>query len=163
MIKKTVQRLLGLRIAALNQEGMEHLREGRYKSAVECFDQVIAADPANPQAFFGKGRCLNKMGFFESAIAYFDRALELDPRYADAAFQKGISLVSLGRVEEGLASFDRVLTINPDSAEAWDNKAVCYQLLGDRVQAERCLEKGMQLRGESTDLKPLLGRWYSSR
>ncbi|MDD1676122.1 MAG: tetratricopeptide repeat protein [Methanomicrobiales archaeon] len=163
MFRERIEKMLGQGYIGICKTGFAYLREGRYTEALELFDQAIAANPRYTDAYMGKGKCRIKQGEHEAALQCFEQVLEMDAHNLDAAFERGLCQIRMGRIREATQSFDAVLAINPDYDLAWDNKAVCYQLLGERVKAVQCVRTGMVMRGEFQTYQPLMGKWYSSR
>lgn len=82
------------------EDGLSLLDSGFFDSAVECFDQVLRAEPRHAKAWVLKATALVGMESCEEAIECFDRALEIDPLNVQAWKGKALSLTRLGREEE---------------------------------------------------------------
>ncbi len=82
------------------EDGLSLLDSGFFGSAVECFEEVLRAEPRHTNAWVLKGTALAGMESFEEAIGCFDTALEIDPLNVQAWKGKASSLTRLGREEE---------------------------------------------------------------
>ncbi len=82
------------------EDGVSLLDSGFFDSAIECFDEVLRAEPTHAKAWILKATALAGMESYEEAIACFDRALEIDPLNVQAWKGKALSLTRLGREEE---------------------------------------------------------------
>lgn len=82
------------------EDGLSLLDSGFFDSALECFDQVLRAEPRHAKAWVLKATALVGMESCEEAIECFDRALEIDPLNVQAWRGKALSLTRLGREVE---------------------------------------------------------------
>lgn len=67
-------------VAGYLQRGIEKARLGKYKEAIEDFDQVIKFDPEHAEAYKNRGRALAALGKYKEAEKDFDKAIELKPK-----------------------------------------------------------------------------------
>jgi len=145
-IKDSLKGFIGKGSRSDYRAGILALGDGRLTTAVACFSRALEKDPDYVEAMSGMGRALVKEGKFEESLAWFDRGLAIKPDCVECLFNRGVALVYLGDVEEALATFNRVLEIDPRQSDAWDNKALCYKILGEQTNAEKCLEVSQKLR-----------------
>ena len=57
--------------------------EGNYESALEFYNNIVAAEQEAAPLFFNMGNTYYKMGTYPMAIYYYEKALKLDPSNAD--------------------------------------------------------------------------------
>jgi tetratricopeptide (TPR) repeat protein len=79
--------------------------EGRFEEAVAAADAEIAADPAEPEAYFNRGQALSGQGRYVEAAADYERALTMDAT-ASALDPEAVDdelFFALRRQAEGLA------------------------------------------------------------
>lgn len=57
--------------------------EGNYESALELYNNIVAAEQESAPLFFNMGNTYYKMGTYPMAIYYYEKALKLDPSNAD--------------------------------------------------------------------------------
>ena len=57
--------------------------EGNYESALEFYNNIVAAEQESAPLFFNMGNTYYKMGIYPMAIYYYEKALKLDPSNAD--------------------------------------------------------------------------------
>ena len=57
--------------------------EGNYESALEFYNNIVAAEQESAPLFFNMGNTYYKMGTYPMAIYYYEKALKLDPSNAD--------------------------------------------------------------------------------
>ena len=87
--------------------------EGNYESALEFYNNIVAAEQESAPLFFNMGNTYYKMGTYPMAIYYYEKALKLDPSNADVKTNLEIA---------NLAIADKIDVI-PQSfiAKGWDN------------------------------------------
>ena len=61
----------------LYQKGLSLSQMGRYEMAIQCFDELLAAEEHNPGAWYAKGVALNSLGRFKEAAQSYMRAVDL--------------------------------------------------------------------------------------
>jgi tetratricopeptide (TPR) repeat protein len=112
--------------------GAEHLERGEPEEALQCYDRAIEEDPANPDAWTGRGKACYDMGQLERADRCFRRALkhieaelegrppprswwseEATRRYLRALHWRGLCRFWLGVYEDAARVFRRLLKLAP--------------------------------------------------
>jgi tetratricopeptide (TPR) repeat protein len=76
------------------------IAQGKAAEAIKVYDEVIAADPRNPEALTYRGWLVRLVGretgdaaLIDKGLDFLNRAIEADPRYADAHVFKGLILL----------------------------------------------------------------------
>tara|TARA_B100000029_G_scaffold514016_1_gene615339 strand:+ start:1918 stop:2145 length:228 start_codon:yes stop_codon:yes gene_type:complete len=64
----------------LVSSGKKYLEEGKFNAALDCFDQSLLLDPANPNLLNLKGAVLRSLGRYDEALECYNKSLELEPR-----------------------------------------------------------------------------------
>ncbi|HET8691138.1 MAG TPA: sulfotransferase [Steroidobacteraceae bacterium] len=93
--------------------------QDRYPEAIECFDRILALDPANAQAQFLRAGTLARASFTHEAVGAYRRCLELRPRHAGALLGLGHALKAAGDHDGAVAAYDECRRLTPDSGEVW--------------------------------------------
>jgi tetratricopeptide (TPR) repeat protein len=106
---KTEQTERDARIALLLGKGQAHLNLQQADTALTCFDEVIALDPTNAEAFVKKGMALERLGTLDEAIDCYDRAIALDNSMTMAYLSKGGVFNRLERYGEALQCYEQAL------------------------------------------------------
>lgn len=104
-------------------KGMQQLEDGKYKGALTNFKKAIAADPKNPDGYFGFAEASvgnPKLSLVEVA-QHYKQAIELDPEniiyyttYADYCFSNGL-------LPQGEQNFLKAIEYDPDNAPFYYN------------------------------------------
>ena len=100
---------MGARIALLLGKGQTLLNLQQADRALECFDEVIALDGTNGEAFVKKGTALEKLGRLDEAIDCYDRAIAVDTSMTMAYLCKGGVFNRLERYGEALQCYEQAL------------------------------------------------------
>jgi hypothetical protein len=82
------------------EDGLAMIDSGFFDSAVECFDQVLQAEPGNVEAWMLKATSLSGLESYEEALGCLDAALDIDPLNVQAWTDKASCLTELGREDE---------------------------------------------------------------
>jgi tetratricopeptide (TPR) repeat protein len=97
------------RIALLLGKGQALLNLQQADTALACYDEVIALDSTNPEAFVKKGMALERLGKLDEAIDCYDRAIALDNSMTMAYLNKGGVFNRLERYGEALQCYEQAL------------------------------------------------------
>jgi len=97
--------------------GLDLEVQGRFEEAISEYDEAIAADPGNAQAYNNRGGLYGRLGDLRLAIEDFDEAIRLDPGYALAYFNRGLAYSAIGEATLADADFDRAAELGADVEE----------------------------------------------
>jgi tetratricopeptide (TPR) repeat protein len=97
------------RVALLLGKGQTLLNLQQTDTALACFDEAIALDPTNADAFVKKGATFEKLGKLDEAIDCYDRAIALDQSMTMAYLGKGGVFNRLERYSEALQCYEQAL------------------------------------------------------
>jgi tetratricopeptide (TPR) repeat protein len=119
-------------------------------------EEIVAADPNNPEVYYNLGVGSNKMGDKDKALEYYKKALELDPNYAEAL----INTASLILEDEGaiIEEMNSLGTSTADYNRYDELKEVKNELYRNAIPY---LEKAIELRPDNIELVRTLMNIYS--
>ena len=80
--------------------GYDLMKSGKFLSAIEAFETVIAADPTHAMAYTNMAYSYRRMGQYERAIELYRTALNMEPDLAEAHEYMGEALLTVGKVSE---------------------------------------------------------------
>jgi len=123
--------------------------------AEAIYRQVLAEDPANPDALHLLGMTCHQLGRHAAAVELIERAIRQMPAVAAFHNNLGTVLEAQSRFREALACFERALRIEPDYAEAHIN-------LGNALQALRRHEEAGEHYLRALELKPHLAEAHNN-
>jgi tetratricopeptide (TPR) repeat protein len=107
-VAEQMQDLSG-RVALLLGKGQALLNLQQADTALHCFDEIIALDPANAEAHVKKGAAYEKLGRLDEAIECYDRAIALDRSFTMAYLCKGGVFNRLERYGEAVECYEQAL------------------------------------------------------
>jgi GT2 family glycosyltransferase len=119
-------------IAALEAEGLEHFRAGRFARALESFETIIALRPDHTDAKYNAALCCIRTGDARIARRYLNSLLVTGGSGDEAEIYNliGVSFVVEEQHLAAISCFEKALALDPGHAGARDNLAFCKQELG---------------------------------
>jgi FkbM family methyltransferase len=114
--------------------GWQIHQAGNVSQAEQIYQQVLAAQPANANAWCYLGIALHDQQRYDEALAAYHRALALKPEFPIALNNLGNTYRLMRRVDQAVECFDKALLLKPDYLLAYKNKstALCWE---GRVEA----------------------------
>jgi len=97
------------RVVLLLAKGQTLLHLDQPEEALACFDEVIALEPHNAEAYVKKGAALEKLQREDEAVECYDRAIAADSSLTTAYLHKGGVFNRLERYQEALACYEQAL------------------------------------------------------
>ncbi|MDQ3581042.1 MAG: tetratricopeptide repeat protein, partial [Pseudomonadota bacterium] len=89
--------------------GLCYQQLGQWREAQGAYEEFIAANPHEKEAFANLGLVKAKLGASESAVADFSKALDIDPKFLDARRNRGTEYLRQKRYESAIEDFSAVL------------------------------------------------------
>jgi Tfp pilus assembly protein PilF len=103
------------------ESGVKHHRAGRLADAEACYQQVLRAEPRQPDASHLLGLIACQFGKFEVAVELIGRAAFEAPERAPYHASLGSALLALGRLDAAEAALRRAVDIDPANPIACDD------------------------------------------
>ena len=103
---------------ALYEAGLRHLREGRFRDARSCCEQVISQDPGHAAALHLMGLLSLQEERPDQAIEWISNAIRLDPK-PEYLVSLASVLRSQGRHDEALRTVDKAVQLKPADSALW--------------------------------------------
>jgi Tfp pilus assembly protein PilF len=113
------------------------IQEGNMPAAEEMLRKALEIDPKLAKTHFFLGTALKSLGRYDEALSHLQQAAVQYPRDRVVRNQLGRVLFLKRQYSAALEEFKQVLTIDPEDLQAHYNMMLCYQGLGDAVNAER--------------------------
>jgi tetratricopeptide (TPR) repeat protein len=107
--QKLLPEIASAKPADLLTEGQKYLDANLPLKALECFDQVLAGQPARADAMVKRAMALEKLGRDDDALAGYNRAITMDSSLVIAHLHKGGLLNRLRRYDEALNCYEQAL------------------------------------------------------
>lgn len=124
------------------EEGVEHLLQGRFLTAVGLFNRSLALHPT-AEGYTYRGWAVSFLGLLDQAISDCRLAIEIDPEFGNPYNDIGVYLMRLGRTDEAIVWLEKA-----KKAKRYDPKHFPYLNLGHiylaRGEQMKALDEYMQ-------------------
>ena len=110
------------------------------KDAADLFNEALAQDPANAQAYLGLAT-LSADGFDEKATEYVAKAIELDPKLVEAHELSANLLLEDKKSDEAVKEANAAVALSPDALDAMAVLAAADLLVDKNADADAWLAK----------------------
>lgn len=117
-------------IAALLESGLQVHKAGRISEATALYEQVLQADPGQPDALRLLGTIADQKGDPDRAIALISLSLAKTPGSARGHLTLGNVYQGQGKFAAALSCFQQAISIAPDFHEAHNNAGLALRALG---------------------------------
>jgi Flp pilus assembly protein TadD len=121
--------------AFIDATGVAALPEGDPPTARARFEQAVAQNPADPEAFNNLGRALVWVGDRKAAVDKFARAVELGPSTWSYHFNQAYMLGELREWERALSEYRVAAQLAPDQYAVQFDLAMALHKSGDDASA----------------------------
>jgi serine/threonine-protein kinase len=142
---------------------------GSLDNAITSFGKAVKLDADYAAGYAGLGQsywqkylATKDRQWVTSAHQNCQRSLELDPGIAIGHICAGEVQMGTGAYKDAASEFDLATTYEPSSDDAFRDLAKAYQLLGRMDEAERTLQKAIQIRPQYWRGYYQLGVLYSN-
>ena len=95
--------------AVLLAKGQSLLNMDKVAEALECFEEILRAEPDHAEALVKKGTALEELRRMDDALQCYDRAIAANGDLTIAYLQKGGLFNRLERYEEALQCYEQAL------------------------------------------------------
>ena len=119
-------------VAAVMNEGGDHLRYGDLEAALQMFDEAVELAPDFAEAWNRRATVNYHLGRYEASLADIEETLAREPRHFGALFGRGLVFMGLEEWEKAYNAFGETLEVNPHAVNALTlRKAIEAEHLGD--------------------------------
>jgi tetratricopeptide (TPR) repeat protein len=156
----------GCHIAATGQnvQGVAKFNEGNYQGALADFQQAIAIDSANPDAFYNQASVYHKLAIqgqnqelVRNAEQLYGQCLELDRNHKEANRGLAVLYAETNRSENAFSLLKSWSQTSPENVDAKIELARFYEEFGDLETARLQLIDGLHLNQDNPTLLNALG------
>jgi FkbM family methyltransferase len=144
-------------IAETLNQGWSLHQSGRLPQAEQLYQQALAAQPKNPNAWCYLGMLRHDQERYSEALAAYRRALDLQPNFPIALNNLGNTYRLMRRLDDAIAAFDRAIEQKPDYLIAFKNKATTLCWEGRVADALRVYEQAVEFAPDDADVHKHLG------
>jgi predicted O-linked N-acetylglucosamine transferase (SPINDLY family) len=139
------------------EQGRHFHRAGDFARAEPVFREIVAADPANGDAWHLLGRACLGLGKLGDAEACYLRAGRLRPDSAEVQNNLGVVYVEQGQLEQALARFNEAIRLAPHIASGHNNRGLVLERLRKFEEAAANFREALRLQADFADAHFNLG------
>jgi tetratricopeptide (TPR) repeat protein/peroxiredoxin len=143
--------------------GVALFQHGYLDQAAESFQQVIAAKPDNPEAYYNLGTLNLRRNDFVQARQYLEQTVKLRPNYPEAWNNLGMIAAQQNQPEEAIQNFEQSLLLRPDYAIALLNLGNVYRRQRLFDKAQECLLHALKIQPDDPEINYGLGMLYAQQ
>jgi tetratricopeptide (TPR) repeat protein len=157
----------GCKIAAdgQNLQGVRHYQQGQYESAMQRFQQAVATDPKNADAYYNMAATVHRMGtarndqtLLGQAETLYNRCLDEDQNHTDCHRGLAVLLAETGRSDRAFNLLKNWAIRSPQLADARIELARLYEEFGKPETAQVHLTEALKIDQQSARAWNALGR-----
>src|SRR5258708_18241010 len=150
---------VGLKLAAILEQGQQHLEAGRIGDAKGLAERVLRASSNHGRAWHLLGRCLLAAGQQQAAREALLRALKVESQSADLYLDLAAAEQADGDLRAATVCIFRAMALVPNGPSVAEAGAKLWLQLGDARSAERQLRRAIALDPKQPGLRVLLGQF----
>lgn len=131
------------------QRGFTRGKSGNYQEAIEAFDEAIALEPNNAEAFYNRGLARVGLNQYQWAIEDYNQTLRLDPKHYQAYNHRGLAYQKLKKYEKAIADYDEAIRLNFNYSEVYNDRGFAYRQLEEYEKAIADYDRAIPFDSES--------------
>ncbi len=143
--------------------GVAFFQRGFLEQAARSFQQVVAADPENADAYYNLGTLYLRRSSLQEAKQNLEQAVRLRPNYPEAWNNLGMVAAQRGSNEEAIQNFQQSLQLRPGYVTALLNLGNVYRRLGNFDEAEALLRRALDREPSNAEANYNLGMLYARK
>jgi len=141
--------------------GVALFQHGYLEQAAASFEQVIAAKPDDPEAYYNLGTLRLQRNELGESRRHLEQTLKLRPEYPEAWNNLGMVAAQEGYADEAVSNFEQSLRLRPDYVTALLNLANLDRRRGSLDDAEKLLNRALALEPDNPEVNYSLGMLYA--
>ncbi|HEX8524529.1 MAG TPA: tetratricopeptide repeat protein [Tepidisphaeraceae bacterium] len=130
----------------LLQQAISLHQHGQLDQAEALYRQVLATEPANPDAHHFLGVLLDNSGRHDQGIAHIRRAIQIHPASAAYYNNLGEALRKTNQLDDAMDAMQQSLALRPDNALTWYNIGLIHSLRQQFAESAEAYRKATALR-----------------
>lgn len=132
----------------------------RIEREIAYYQQLIDAEPMEPEHRVNLGYTLLRRGDFSRALVQMQAAMEIDEHYMPAYLNAGYVYQAMELWDEALEKFQKVTELAPTDYRGYYNMGVCYMFLGMYQEALDMLYTAKTMNPTASDVAYYTGLTY---
>jgi tetratricopeptide (TPR) repeat protein/protein involved in polysaccharide export with SLBB domain len=127
------------------RDGARFALEGRLAEAVSAFEQVVALDPTNGNAYYCLGNVYSEMARWADAVNAYYKAISLNRDDVEAYNGLGVALSMRGLHAQSASAFEKAIKIYPKWGEPYYHLSEERRRLGQEDEARSAYDRAVRL------------------
>ena len=141
--------------------GVALFQRGYLDQAAAAFQQVIAAKPGEPEAYYNLGTLYLRKNSLAEGRQYLEQSVRLRPNYPEAWNNLGMIAAQQGQGDDAIRNFKESLNQRPDYGTALLNLGNVYRRQGNFADAEKLLKRALELEPDNPEANYSIGMLYA--
>jgi Flp pilus assembly protein TadD/peroxiredoxin len=141
--------------------GVALFQHGYLEQAAASFEQVIAAKPGDPDAYYNLGTLYLRQNDLKKAEEFLEQTVKLRTEYPEAWNNLGMIAAQRGSADEAVRHFQHSLQLRPDYTVALLNLGNLYRRQGNSAEAEKLLNHALELEPNNPEVNYALGMLFA--
>ena len=141
--------------------GVALFQRGYLEQAAASFQQVIAAKPNEPEAYYNLGTLYLRRNNFSEARRYLEQTVKLRPNYPEAWNNLGMVAAQEGQAAEAIRNFRQSLLLKPDYVIALLNLGNFYRRQEAYGEADTLLSRALEIEPDDPEANYSMGMLYA--
>jgi tetratricopeptide (TPR) repeat protein len=143
--------------------GVALFQHGYLEQAAASFEQVVAAKPDDPEAYYNLGTLYLRRNELEQARGYLEKTVQLRPNYPEAWNNLGMIAAQQGHADDAVQNFQQSLKYRPTYAIALLNMGNLYRREGAFDKAQEYLSHALEIQPDDPEINYGLGMFYAQQ
>jgi len=131
------------------------------ENQIHSISEKIDKNSKDASLYVQRGELYFDTHEFSDAVEDFTRAIDLDDSLDAAWFGRGMAHGRMGFINEGIADLSVYIERNPDDSKALTKRGVRYLWKGDKLNAQRDLQKAIKIDPKNAEAHDDLGVVFS--
>jgi tetratricopeptide (TPR) repeat protein len=120
-------------------------KQGRYRQAVDAYENAIVLHPKLASLYISAGRNYRALGKYTEAIDRFEKAIRLDPAAPEGYTELGWTYYTAAQYSRAIDTLEQATRVGPDYALAWGRLGNVYYVLQQYEEATPALQQAIKL------------------
>jgi len=120
--------------------------EGKVEEAIQCFEEIIASDPNNTDAYNNLGVISYALGNVQSAETFFLKTIDINPNHINALMNIADVYCVSGHINEAAKYMTKAIELEPKNSAIWASVSKFYKRIGSEEESQAALKKSEDLK-----------------
>lgn len=99
------------------KEGLEYLKQGKYKEAKACLDEALKASPDNKEVLLALGQLYTVKGKYDEALEVYEKVVKKEPSNIEGLINIGNIYSKQSKHNEALETLEKAKEISPKNTQ----------------------------------------------